>query len=129
MLRFKRSCKSLRPCLFLLSRVCSQNRQIRKQTWASVPAFVYQNTKYVNNLGKVFMLLFLLSRVCSQNRQIRKQSRASVPAFVYQMGQKGNKRGNLIGCDCIVAWHFVWCCFDVGVVLVGCWWGVGVLRV
>lgn len=27
--------------------------------------------------------------------------------------------------DCIVAWHFVWCWFDVGVALRG----VGVLRV
>ncbi|EPI45926.1 hypothetical protein HMPREF1581_01192 [Gardnerella vaginalis JCP8108] len=41
MLRFKRSCKSLRPCLFLLSRVCSQNRQIRKQTREGVLGFVY----------------------------------------------------------------------------------------
>ena len=77
----------------------------REQTWASVPAFVYQNTKYVNKRGKVFLVLFILSRVCSQNRQIRKQTRASVPAFVSIFAQKGNKHGNLIGCDCLVAWH------------------------
>ena len=39
--------------LFLLSRVCFQNRQIRKQSRESVPAFVYQNTKYVNKRGKI----------------------------------------------------------------------------
>lgn len=27
--------------------------------------------------------------------------------------------GNLVVSDCIVAWHFVWCWFDAGVVL--CW--------
>ena len=82
--------------------------------------FVPKIAKYVNNLGQVFPLLFLFARVCSQNREIRKQTRASVPAFVYQMGQKGNKRGNLVVRDCLVAWHFMWCWFDVGIVLVLC---------
>ncbi|EPI45713.1 hypothetical protein, partial [Gardnerella vaginalis] len=44
--------------LFLLSRVCSQNCQMRKQTWASVPAFVYQMGQKGNKHEKVFLLLF-----------------------------------------------------------------------
>ena len=63
-LRFKREGRSSRLLLFLLSRVCSQNRQIRKQSRASVPAFVYQMGQMVNKRGQVFPHLFLLSRVC-----------------------------------------------------------------
>ena len=34
----------------------------------------------------------------------------------FYSAKRGNKLGNLIGCDCLV----VWCWFDVDVVLVGC---------
>ncbi|EPI57126.1 hypothetical protein HMPREF1572_00602 [Gardnerella vaginalis JCP7275] len=42
---------------FLLSRVCSQNRQIRKQTRASVLGFVSIFGVLVNKRGKVFLVL------------------------------------------------------------------------
>ena len=73
--------------LFLFARVCSQNRQIRKQTRESVPAFVYQN-RQIRKQSRASVPAFVY-----QNRQIRKQTRASVPAFVSIFAKKGNKRG------------------------------------
>ncbi len=60
------------------------------------PEFVPKTTKYVNNLGKMFLFLFILSRVCSYIWCFGKQTREGVLGFVVGFGGSGNKRGNRI---------------------------------
>ncbi|RFT40581.1 hypothetical protein CG397_01520 [Gardnerella vaginalis] len=52
------------------------------------------------------------------------------PVFVSIFAQKGNKRGNLIGCDCLVAWHLMWCRCGIrfGVMFVRCQFDVGLVS-
>lgn len=70
-----------------IPRVCSQNRQIHKQTRAIAPAFVYHSTQYVNKCGQMFLLLFTKthkmgtntgkhSRFCFPLNPKRKQTQA-----------------------------------------------------